>query len=864
MANIVFNVGTGRTYPDMQDAVNAIPADVVASGNNYFLSFPAGEYVMPAPVVIANKVTGPNNKIILCADTLASFFDNPNILTLPYAFMPAQGAALRGHFGYKDPITVDSPNVNIIGLQIFNSSVECNTTVYVSPKGGNFNADRCIFDNAGYRSFASCLNIAANDAVITNTLVVQRSNVGCAIYCHTPTTKIENVAIVSPSSFTSDKPAIKNASGGTNIRNTVALNFDVLTSAAASGDHNACTGTISFGTDNKPNLVFANQVVNTLNDFRVKAGSALIDAGGTPSTNNTQAPNGVRQQGTAADIGAWETPNSLVAPSATVTAVSVTGQNVTISGTTTGVPTSGTASASPAALAYNSAETSGPTKLTLGSGTFTVTFSGLKVGKYNIQFQVVNSGYTSSGQNPLGTFDIVGATATVTQDAMSGQVLRISGTISGSPTSGQLIVPAAATNPNGATDQTKAITITGSTYEVSITLPPGNYDPGILRLTNAAGTSLPQPGTSAVSVIGIDGNPVAPEDTGSNPPTVTSVTISPTTATGSTTFSAVVAGTNSPSQGVSWTASAGTISSAGVFTAPAATSSVQNITVTATSLVDTTKSGTAAVTIAAGAAATVTSVTVSPGTATDSSTFTAVVNGTNSPPQSVTWTASAGSISSSGVFTAPAKTSSIQTITITARSTFDTTKTGTATVTLAATAPVSSTVTGVTVSPGTATGSTTFSATVSGTNSPSQAVTWTASAGAISSSGVFTAPAATSSVQSITITARSVQDSTKAGTATVTIAATTPAPQRSVSFMMRNAASLSGLTWSWFDQALPNNFAAPTDKGAIESTDANGLIVIPLPNSQLPTGGIGWIIVTNSDGNPAKAHSAFCGPRVVS
>lgn len=171
---------------------------------------------------------------------------------------------------------------------------------------------------------------------------------------------------------------------------------------------------------------------------------------------------------------------------------------------------------------------------------------------------------------------------------------------------------------------------------------------------------------------------------------------------------------------------------------------------------------------------TVTSVTVSPGTATNSATFTAAVNGTNSPSQSVTWTASAGSITASGVFTAPAKTSTVQTITITARSTFDTTKTGSATVTLAAN-PVA-TVTSVVVSPSSASGSATFSAVVGGTNSPSQAVTWTASAGAISSSGVFTAPAATSSAQNITITARSVLDTTKFGTANVTIAAVTVPP----------------------------------------------------------------------------------------
>lgn len=89
----------------------------------------------------------------------------------------------------------------------------------------------------------------------------------------------------------------------------------------------------------------------------------------------------------------------------------------------------------------------------------------------------------------------------------------------------------------------------------------------------------------------------------------------------------------------------------------------------------------------------------------------------------------------------------------------------------------SSTVTGVTVSPSTATvvgGATqAFSAVVAGTGSPSQSVNWTASAGIINSGGTFTAPAATGSAQTITITATSVQDGAFSGTATVTVPAAT-------------------------------------------------------------------------------------------
>jgi hypothetical protein len=86
-----------------------------------------------------------------------------------------------------------------------------------------------------------------------------------------------------------------------------------------------------------------------------------------------------------------------------------------------------------------------------------------------------------------------------------------------------------------------------------------------------------------------------------------------------------------------------------------------------------------------------------------------------------------------------------------------------------------STVSGVTVTPSTATvagGATQdFDATVAGTGSPSQTVNWSTSAGSINSSGLLTAPAATGSSQTVTVTATSAQDGTKSGAATVTVPA---------------------------------------------------------------------------------------------
>lgn len=80
-------------------------------------------------------------------------------------------------------------------------------------------------------------------------------------------------------------------------------------------------------------------------------------------------------------------------------------------------------------------------------------------------------------------------------------------------------------------------------------------------------------------------------------PTITSVTVTPATATiaaGSTIqMVATVVGTNFASQEVTWTASAGTITPSGFFTAP----SSGTVTITATSKVDSTKTGTATITV---------------------------------------------------------------------------------------------------------------------------------------------------------------------------------------------------------------------------------------------------------------------------
>jgi len=156
---------------------------------------------------------------------------------------------------------------------------------------------------------------------------------------------------------------------------------------------------------------------------------------------------------------------------------------------------------------------------------------------------------------------------------------------------------------------------------------------------------------------------------------LTSATI--TMAAGmSQTFSASVTG--NPNTAVTWTASAGSITAAGVFTAPTVAGTV---TITATSVADPTKKASTTVTVTA--ATPTLAITVIPAAITLASgatqTFTATVTG--SANTAVTWTASAGSITPGGVFTAPA---TVGTMTLTATAVADTTRKATATVTVVA------------------------------------------------------------------------------------------------------------------------------------------------------------------------------------
>ena len=280
---------------------------------------------------------------------------------------------------------------------------------------------------------------------------------------------------------------------------------------------------------------------------------------------------------------------------------------------------------------------------------------------------------------------------------------------------------------------------------------------------------------------------------------------------------------NTSNSAVVWTISpaVGTVSGTGLYTAPSAISSQQAITFTATSVADPTKSTSGTVLLNPP-----TKVIMSPSTATllPSATQQFIANVAWNSNTNVTWSVSPalGTISATGLYTAPANTTAVQAVTVTATSVADPTKSTTATVTL--NPPVA-----VSISPAAATVTLNqtqpFTATLS--NTASTSVTWSISpaVGSISAAGVYSPPTtALTSPQTVTVTATSVVDTGKSASVLVTVN-----PPVAISVTPANSSLYAAQTQQFTPtvQWNTNTAATYTISPAVGTISSSGLYTAP-------------------------------------
>jgi hypothetical protein len=348
-----------------------------------------------------------------------------------------------------------------------------------------------------------------------------------------------------------------------------------------------------------------------------------------------------------------------------------------------------------------------------------------------------------------------------------------------SPASSITISPAAVTLGNGGTQQfssvqanvdvTKAVTwnaptsatcaAVGSMSATGLYTAPGNIVASCTVSATASITALDGTKTSNTATITL------------NPQGV--VTVSPASASlvggGTQQFSAVAS--DKVGATFTWTispAGTGSISATGLYTAPATVTTSTAVTVTATTVdpVLGTRTGTAIVTLYPPISVTVSPTSVNPVYPSGTQQFTATVLNAFSN-SNVTWSVSgSGTISTSGLYTAPATITTGSTATVTATSVQDTTKSASATVTLSP--AITATISPASVSLGGG-GTQTFTCAVANTTNTTVTYTLTGAGTINATSGLYTAPASIPTAASATVTCVSSANTSATSPATISL-----------------------------------------------------------------------------------------------
>jgi hypothetical protein len=226
--------------------------------------------------------------------------------------------------------------------------------------------------------------------------------------------------------------------------------------------------------------------------------------------------------------------------------------------------------------------------------------------------------------------------------------------------------------------------------------------------------------------------------------------------------------------------------------------------------------------------------------------FTATVSGSGNTGVTWSFTPALGGLAGSGasaVYAAPGTAATTQVVTVTATSMADPTKAASAVVTLLQAVTLSISPSMVSLSPS---GAQQFTPTVLGTSNT--AVTWSISpsAGAISSAGLYTAPANVSAPQTVIVTAQSVANPAQSASATVTVTAIT-----------YYVSSVNG------SDSNPGTLAAPW----LTVAKVNSTSLLPGQSVAFQAGGV-WreqltVYSSGSAGNPITFTSYGSGPAAV-
>jgi hypothetical protein len=251
---------------------------------------------------IAGQTIGSNTLTLKCAAG-QSFRDHASAASNALFYDASKGVAINGGATTATgTVRIQIANVTFDGLQIKNTAGGYNNRVVADfPNETGVVLQNSILEN----NQTGAVGITARKAALKNCLLVQYGSGGALNFAFGGSG--DSVTVVRPGGSPSGTGVAGGYGGAAVLVNCAVFGFSTSFSSLGSGltsTYTATDGTAQAGTGNVGSLTYTSQFVSTTNDFRLKAGASLIDAGATALT--TDIIGQTRPTGSADDIGAWE------------------------------------------------------------------------------------------------------------------------------------------------------------------------------------------------------------------------------------------------------------------------------------------------------------------------------------------------------------------------------------------------------------------------------------------------------------------------------------------------------------------------------------------------------------------------------
>lgn len=307
MATITKSIGVavGRDYSTLQSWADAIPVNVVASGNSY-----VGEcyndmefFDVVQPLLISGRTTDSTHTITLTTATGQSFRDHANAQTNPLHYNQYAGVAIGAATGSDAVIKTSVNYVKFKNLQIKQYTASGGPSVEIT--GGSANG--CVVENCIIETMWTNTNLSG--ATIINSAIINKDISGTRIGEAWYASAFYNCTIINPSNFSSRTRFFREYSVKPTFQNCAFYGASAITDNAAGGPtFTTCYTDIASPPSGCTTAAYnSTQFNNTTSDWKITSGSALKNTGTTDSTN---APTDIvgtsRPQGAAYDVGAWE------------------------------------------------------------------------------------------------------------------------------------------------------------------------------------------------------------------------------------------------------------------------------------------------------------------------------------------------------------------------------------------------------------------------------------------------------------------------------------------------------------------------------------------------------------------------------